>query len=257
MPVVTIRMRLLTYTLPACHGHSTDVHLLCSRPVRRRFKPLHQGVGRELCGPGTGRGGTGADVAHRVGSTLLAPRCGRGDDGPVTIHGQGLQAAAGVVRSVPTGAVYTILLMLHVLCAVVGFGTMVATGVQAARARRGPGASGADGVRRYFRPGVNWAGRTLYGVPVFGFALIQASQGAFSSGDGFVVVGLLVWLAASLLAEGVLWPGERRIQAELPEGWGDRAVAPTLDRDCRLVAATAAVLAVLFVTATVFMIGKP
>ena len=95
-----------------------------------------------------------------------------------------------------------ILLMLHVLCAVVGFGTMVVTGVQAARARRGPSAPGADGVRRYFRPGVNWAGRALYGVPVFGFCLIVASHGAFDAGDGFVVVGLIVWLVAAVAGRG-------------------------------------------------------
>lgn len=163
----------------------------------------------------------------------------------------------GAVHAVPTGAVYTILLMVHVLCAVVGFGTMVVTGVQAARARRGPSAPGADGVRRYFRPGVNWAGRTLYGVPVFGFALIAASDGAFSSGDGFVVVGLLVWLLATLVAEVVVWPGERRIQAGLMARSGDGETAPALERDCRQVATAAAVLGVLFVAATVFMIGKP
>jgi Predicted integral membrane protein (DUF2269) len=166
----------------------------------------------------------------------------------------------GTLRSVPTGALYTILLMLHVLCAVVGFGTMVVTGVEAARARRGPSGAGAEGVRRYFRPGVNWAGRTLYGVPVFGFSLIEASDGAFRSGDGFVVVGLMVWLVAAVLAEVVVWPGERRIQVELTKGWGgdsDVALARSLDRDCRQVAAAAAVLAVLFVAATVIMVGKP
>jgi uncharacterized membrane protein len=163
----------------------------------------------------------------------------------------------GVVHAVPTGAVYTILLMLHVLCAVVGFGTMVVTGVQAARARRGPSAPGADGVRRYFRPGVNWAGRALYGVPVFGFSLIATSDGAFSSGDGFVVVGLMVWLVSTLLAELVVWPGERRIQTGLSVAWGDGETVTALERDCRQVAAAAAVLAVLFVAATVFMIGKP
>ncbi|MGA2521068.1 MAG: hypothetical protein ABSG81_09655, partial [Acidimicrobiales bacterium] len=72
----------------------------------------------------------------------------------------------------PTGPLYATLLILHVLCAVVGFGATVLTGVQAARARRGPSSATADGVRRYFRPGANWAGRALYGVPVFGFALI-------------------------------------------------------------------------------------
>lgn len=164
---------------------------------------------------------------------------------------------AAEVHNVPTGALYTILLMLHVLCAVVGFGTVVVTGVQAGRARRGPSARGADGVRRYFRPGVNWAGRALYGVPVFGFGLIAASDGAFASGDGFVVVGLVVWLAAALLAEVVVWPGERRIQVEVTGRWGEADGAGVLDRDCRQVGGAAAVLAILFMAATVIMIGKP
>jgi uncharacterized membrane protein len=182
---------------------------------------------------------------------------------PVTMVAGGtrgvLEAAmsGGTVRTVPTGALYSILLILHVLCAVVGFGSMVVTGVQAARARRGPATPGAEAVRRYFRPGVNWAGRALYGVPVFGFGLIAASNGAFSSGDGFVVAGLVVWIVGALLAEAVVWPGERRIQVGLSRGWGEAGTVPALDRDCRQVVAAAVVLAVLFVAATVFMIGKP
>jgi len=150
--------------------------------------------------------------------------------------------------------------MLHVLCAIVGFGTMAMTGVQAARARRGPSPSGSEGVRRYFRPGVNWAGRTLYGVPVFGFSLIGASHGAFRPGDGFVVIGLVLWLAATLVAEVVVWPGERRIQLGLAARWSDAGAAGAagaLDRECRRVAASAALLVVLFLAATVIMVGKP
>ncbi|HLM96857.1 MAG TPA: hypothetical protein VK283_11120 [Acidimicrobiales bacterium] len=184
----------------------------------------------------------------------------------------------GAASPVPTGVLYTSLLMLHVLCAVVGFGTMVVTGVQAARARRAPSASGFEGVRRYFRPGVNWAGRTLYGVPVFGFSLIGASHGAFRAGDGFVVSGLVLWLAATLVAEAVVWPGERRIQLGLAARWGDATAAGAdagaagaagaeagadagaagaLDRECRRVAASATLLVVLFLAATVIMVGKP
>jgi hypothetical protein len=185
----------------------------------------------------------------------------------------------GAVRAVPTGVFYTSLLLLHVLCAVVGFGTMAVTGVQAARARRGPSWPGSEGVRRYFRPGVNWAGRVLYGVPVFGFSLIGASHGAFRAADSFVVIGLVLWLVATLMAEAVVWPGERRIQLEITARWSDSGVggaadgaaaagaagvaggagadAGALDRDCRRVAASAAVLAVLFVAATVIMVGKP
>jgi hypothetical protein len=173
---------------------------------------------------------------------------------PVTVPGPGLVA---VVHPVPTGPLYTILLLLHVLCSVVGFGAMVLTGAQAARARRGPSGPAADGVRRYFRPGVNWAGRALYGVPLFGFALIAASGGAFTSRDGFVVVGIGVWLVAALVSEVVVWPGERRIQAEISEGWEDPSSAPALDRQCRNVVWASAVLAVLFLAAAVVMVGKP
>ncbi|HUY21937.1 MAG TPA: hypothetical protein VMV22_06320 [Acidimicrobiales bacterium] len=169
------------------------------------------------------------------------------------------------VPAVPTGALYSILLVLHVLCAVVGFGTLVATGVQAARARRGPGAGGAEGVRRYFRPGVNWAGRALYGVPVFGVALLGASAGAFEAGDGFVVVGMALWLLAAVMAEAVVWPDERRVQAALPGLWArhpgaDGAGADgagAFDRTCRRLALSAVVLAFVFVAAVVVMVGKP
>ncbi len=205
---------------------------------------------------GTGIFGPGIFGARIPLPGILLPRILlSGILGPGGALGAGI--SAGTVRSVPTGAVYTILLMLHVLCALVGFGTMVMTGAQAARARRGPSAPAAAAVLRYFRPGVNWAGRALYGVPVFGFSLIATSNGAFSSGDGFVVVGLTVWIAATLLAEVVVWPGERRIQAELTHGWTEGGATPVLDRDCRQVAAAAVVLALLFVLATVLMIGKP
>jgi hypothetical protein len=146
--------------------------------------------------------------------------------------------------------------MLHVLCAVVGFGAVGITGIQAARARRGPSAPGAAGVRRYFRPGVNWAGRVLFGVPVFGFCLLAASKGAFRADDGFVVAGLALWAAAAVVAEAVVWPAERRIQEALSRRWDD-AADPRLDRDCRLAARAASVLGIVFVASTVIMIGKP
>jgi uncharacterized membrane protein len=158
---------------------------------------------------------------------------------------------------VPTGVLYTSLLLLHVACAVVGFGAMVVTGAEAARVRRGPSAPGAEGVRRYFRPGVNWAGRALYGVPVFGFSLIGASQRAFRVSDGFVVAGLVLWLAATVVAEVVVWPGERRIQVEVAQGWGDDPAPSVLERDCARVVAGAVMVLAVFLAATVIMVGKP
>ena len=167
-----------------------------------------------------------------------------------------------VVRNVPTGKVYSILLLLHVGCAVVGFGALVVTGFQARRARRGPTGPGAEAVGRYFRPGVNWAARALYGVPGFGFALVSASNGVFSASDGFVVAGLGLWSLATVVAEAVVWPGERRIQAAVAQHWTTTS-APTdtpdrrFDLDCRRVAVSALVLAGVFLAAVVLMVAQP
>ncbi len=175
--------------------------------------------------------------------------------------------AATVASSAPTGPAYSIVLIAHVLCAVVGFGAVALTGVQAWRARRGPDAPGAAAVRRFFTPGVNWAARLLYGVPVFGFALLAMSKGAFDTDDAWVTAGLLVWLVAAGTAELVVWPGERRIQRALAAPDPDAApgaepatghgTAPPLERTCLAVAVASAGLAACFVGATVLMVAKP
>ena len=169
-----------------------------------------------------------------------------------------MRSVAGTpVHTVPTGALYSILLVLHVAASIVGFGALATTGLQASRARRGPGQLGAESVRRFFRPGVNWVGRVVYAVPVLGFALVGDSRGAFSSGDAFVVLGFLLWAAAVVAAETVVWPAERRVQLVVTERWGDDAVRPTLERDCTLLSAACAALVLVFVVAVVVMVGKP
>jgi len=119
-----------------------------------------------------------------------------------------------------------------------------------ALARSGPDA---DPVRRYYRPGVNWAGRVLFLVPVFGFALIGLSHGEWSLSDGWITIGLMLWAGAALVAEVVLWPAERSLQMAVGEG---RPVADIRAR-CHQVAALSGVFLVVLVVATVVMVGKP
>lgn len=156
----------------------------------------------------------------------------------------------------PTGPAFSVVLLLHIASAIVGFGAMVLTGVQGARLRRGPDAPGAAAVARFFRPGTNWAARAVYLVPVLGLTLVAMSRGAFDLGDGFVDIGLGIWLTSVLVAELVLWPGERRIQQALAGGWPD-TVDGELDRACRQVAWCAPVLAAAFVGAASVMVIKP
>lgn len=159
-------------------------------------------------------------------------------------------------RAVPTGALYSLLLVAHIASAVVGFGALVITGFQARRLNSGEEAKVAAATR-YFRPGVNWPARTVYLVPILGFALLADSAGAFHPSDSFVLIGLVLWAATVSLAEGVLWPAERRIQQFLSSDEVDRPRTSELDTDCRRAALCAWSTALMFVVATGVMISKP
>jgi hypothetical protein len=158
-----------------------------------------------------------------------------------------------------TKAGFDLLLIGHVACTIIGFGALCTSGVQAERLSRSRQAGVPATLRRYFAPGFNWAGRILYGVPVFGFLLLADSGGHLRVQDAWVVAGLVLWSVATVVAEVVLWPAERRIQvaiAGIPEGLSD-AISRVTIRDCRMVAASGAALAVVFVAATVLMVARP
>ena len=168
----------------------------------------------------------------------------------------GTKMAAVAVVHPPKGPVFSIVLVLHILAAAVGYGAMILTGVQAERVRRGPRAPGAESARAFFRPGTNWAARAVYLVPVLGVVLVALSRGAFGFGDTFVDVGIAVWAASVAVAESVLWPAEREVQRLLRDGWpiGDqRALAST----CRRISQISVALGIAFVGVGTVMAVKP
>ncbi len=162
----------------------------------------------------------------------------------------------------PDGAAFDIVLLLHVGCVVVGLVTTTAAAATATRLRRLVRASAPlpEPLRRYFRPGVNWAGRTIYGIPVFGFALLAMSQGAYALGQGWVLAGLALFVAVALLAEGVMWPAERRLQpvlGSLDAQAGAPSGADALARDAASMARAAEGVLALLVIGVVLMIAQP
>jgi uncharacterized membrane protein len=145
--------------------------------------------------------------------------------------------------------------VLHVLSAVVGFGAIFLTGVYAGLARR----RASEAVRRYFRPGVNWAARSVYLVPVLGVVLVEISHGADRFAQLWVWVSLLLWVLAAALAQAVVWPGEARVQQLVAESSppGSRARPVELDRACRRVERAALAIDLAFVATLVLMVTKP
>ena len=112
---------------------------------------------------------------------------------------------------------YDLLLLAHVLSAVVATVSVVLAGGAALALRRimtaGATGSVSEWVGRYYRPGVNWLGRVLFLVPVLGVVLVSMSAGQWDFGDIWVSAGLVLWVLVAVVAEAVLWPVERRLQA--------------------------------------------
>ena len=165
----------------------------------------------------------------------------------MTIVGWVLTAAASPART----PAYDLVLLAHVLSALVGFGAVVVAGFYALALERSNPPT--EAVRRYYRPGVNWAGRVIYLVPVLGAALIALSQGQWSYADHWVVIGLGLWGVAAVVAELVLWPAERRLQAVV----ADPTSATDLRSQCLRVAVVAGLLFIVLVVASVVMVAKP
>jgi hypothetical protein len=160
----------------------------------------------------------------------------------------------------PDGPAFDVVLLLHVGCVVVTLVTLVAGLASAARLRTVLRASAplSDPLLRYFRPGVNWAGRSIYGVPVFGFLLLALSHGAYSLRAGWVMSGLVVIIVAVLLTEYVLWPAERRLQVSLvPLPGGATPAGEAVQRDAGLMAWSAALTLLLLVAGTALMVAQP
>lgn len=160
----------------------------------------------------------------------------------------------------PEGAAFDVVLLLHVGCVVAGLVTTLAAATTASRlgSLLGDGAPLPDALVRYFRPGFNWAGRSVWGIPVFGAALLAMSRGAYTFGDSWVLAGLAVFAGVVLLDEGILWPAERRLQSALAENPGrPLADVDAAVHDARTMSRAAAAALVLLVVGTAVMVAQP
>ncbi|MHB1972911.1 MAG: DUF2269 family protein [Acidimicrobiales bacterium] len=174
-----------------------------------------------------------------------------------------------------TSPLYDVVMAVHVLAAVVGFGALGSTGAYAAALRRDGDPFASRALRRYFTPGPNWPARAVLLVPLLGGTLLALGHGR-DVGYPWPWIGLAVWTAATGLASAVLWPAEREIQALLAAGAAGAAGAGDGDAGTtvgvaegradlveRLVSSAlraeraAAVTSLLFVVALVVMVWQP
>jgi lysylphosphatidylglycerol synthetase-like protein (DUF2156 family) len=157
----------------------------------------------------------------------------------------------------PNSKAYDLLLLLHGGVALVALVSIVASAFAARSVERArPGEPWPPSALRFFTPGPEIAGRSIYLVPLTGVALLASSRGSVSATDAFVQIGIGLWILAALVAElAVFAPGSalRRLLAsskEAPEddGWRRPAVRLRWGVD---------IVALLIIAAAVVMVAQP
>ena len=150
-------------------------------------------------------------------------------------------------------ATYDVLVGLHVVCAVIGFGAVAISGAYGAIGRQldRPGArpEAREEVRRYFASGSALEYLVLV-APVFGIAAMAVRPGGSEFGQVWAIAGTVIWLAAGGVLTAVIRPAVRRIRRAGDDG---REVAP----EARRLMWAAGVSDVLFVVALFLMVTQP
>jgi uncharacterized membrane protein len=111
---------------------------------------------------------------------------------------------------------YNVLLVLHILSSIIGFGAVMLNGLYASQAQRRPVPAGravseanfaVSSIAEYF----------IYAIPVFGTLLVLASHDAFKFSQAWVWTSMVLYVLAIGISHSILIPGHKKINALLAE----------------------------------------
>ncbi|HSO96094.1 MAG TPA: DUF2269 family protein [Acidimicrobiia bacterium] len=159
---------------------------------------------------------------------------------------------------------YNIVKVLHILCAIIGFGAVMLNGFYGAQIRARGGAEAAAIGQAVYRVSLV-AEFFIYAVFVLGIALVGMGNNLFDFGQTWVWLSMILFIIGLGLSHGVLRPRVRRLNAllvELAAGVGAGAAGPPpqaaeLEAIGKQVGATEMALNLLVVVILVFMVFKP
>jgi uncharacterized membrane protein len=120
---------------------------------------------------------------------------------------------------------YRIVLVLHILCAVVGFGAVMLNAVYATQVRNRRGAEGLAIAEANFRAS-KISMYFVYAVIVLGFALVGMSDKAWKFGQTWIWLAIVLWVAAVGIAHGAIVPREKHVIELLRQEAGGGGPAP-------------------------------
>jgi uncharacterized membrane protein len=159
---------------------------------------------------------------------------------------------------------YNIVKVLHILCAIVGFGVVTLNGLYGAQAKKRGGSEAAAIGQAVYR--VSTVGEYfIYAVFVLGIGLVAMGNNLFDFGQTWVWLSMVLYITGLGLSHGVLRPRIRRMNAlmvELAGSSGSAAGGPPplaveLEALAKQVATTEMAINLLLVVILVFMVFKP
>ena len=165
--------------------------------------------------------------------------------------------------------IYKLLLVLHILSAIVGFGGVMLNALYGLQARKRRGSEGLAIVEANYFVSTQVAQRAIYLVFVFGVLLVLTSDEVWSFGDRWVNLAMGLYIVALGLSHGVLLPNVQRMQALMgelismgpppPQGAtsGPPPQAVELENRGKTVGMVAAVNNLIVVTVLTLMVWKP
>ncbi len=158
---------------------------------------------------------------------------------------------------------YNVVLVLHILCAIVGFGAVVLNGVYGNEVKKRPGPEGIaifDANEKVSKLGELF----IVAVFVFGFVLVLLSDDVWEFEQTWVWLAMLLFIIAMALSLGVLTPTlkrMRRLMGEMasgpPPAGGPPPQAAEMQGLGQRVAVLGATLQILLVVILGLMVWKP
>jgi len=151
--------------------------------------------------------------------------------------------------------IYKFLFVLHILAAIVGFGSVMLNGVYAAHVSRRPGPEGAAIAEANYDVSFGWAMWFIYGVIILGLALVGLSDKAWKFSQTWVWLSVVLYLVLIGLVHGLHRPNERRLLELLRAG--PTADTAEIERRAQLAGRVGPVLSLIVVAILFLMVWKP
>lgn len=161
---------------------------------------------------------------------------------------------------------YRVVLLLHILTAIIGFGAVFLNTLYGRAAERRKGAEGLAIAETNYDVSQT-AGYFIYAVPVFGILLLLMSDDLYKFSQAWISASFLLYIIGLGLSHGLLRPNVKKMHALMRElvagapaagaAGGRPPQVDEIEQRARTVGATSAALNLLLVVILYLMIWKP